>query len=151
MKHRIAAGALVTKDDKILLVNHKKEGAYDFWVAPGGGVIGSETLEEAVIREAKEETGLSVAVDKLLYIEEFWQPEQREVKFWYMCSYRGGDLDVTAEEAIREHIVDAKFMSRDELQGVIVFPEVVRTRFWDDIFSDCFSPVYLGLGEMQYY
>lgn len=89
MKQRIAAGAIVLDGDSILMVNHKKVGIYDFWVAPGGGVIGTESLEQAAIREVKEETGLQVSSGPLLYIEEFWQPSQREVKFWYLCHLQG--------------------------------------------------------------
>lgn len=150
MKQRIAAGALVIRDNKMLLVNHRKEGAYDFWVAPGGGVIGTETLEEAATREVKEEAGLIVEVDRLLYIEEFWQPEQREIKLWYLCTYLAGDIDVSAEEAAREYIVDAKFMSKEEMQGLIVFPEVVPGRIWDDLSNKAFSPAHLGLTEMRF-
>ena len=47
MNHRISAGVLVINQDKILLVNHKKPGHYDFWVAPGGGVLGTEDIESA--------------------------------------------------------------------------------------------------------
>lgn len=47
MNHRIYAGALVVSDDRPLLVRHVKPGEYDFRVAPGGGVIGTETLAEA--------------------------------------------------------------------------------------------------------
>ena len=152
MKHRIAVGALVIdNENRLLMVNHKKENCYDFWVAPGGGVVETESQEAAVIREVKEETGLDVAVGELMYIEEFWQPTIREVKFWYLCDLQGGNLDSSAEEAIREHIVDAQFITREALGQLTVFPEIVVERLWSDIQQPLRAPVYIGLRKMAFY
>lgn len=54
---RIASRALILNDSKIAILFSKKFQAY---ITPGGGVEGNETLEEACIREAKEETGFIV-------------------------------------------------------------------------------------------
>lgn len=51
MNHRIAAGAIVEHDGRLVLVRHIRTGRYDFWVAPGGGVYSAETLNDAVVRE----------------------------------------------------------------------------------------------------
>lgn len=77
MKHRIAAGALVEHEGRILLVRHRKEGAYDFWVAPGGGAEGTEDLRDTVRREVKEECGLEVEPGAVAYFEEFYSPDTR--------------------------------------------------------------------------
>jgi len=45
------------KNDKMLLVKHKKMGK---WVQPGGHIEANESPEEAAIRETFEETGLKV-------------------------------------------------------------------------------------------
>lgn len=151
MQQRIAAGALVFKNNKILMVNHRKAGAYDFWVAPGGGVIATETLEDAVCREAFEETNLIVKPIRLMYIEEFYQPTQREVKFWYLCQYLRGEIDCSAEEASREYIVDARFLAREELKDKITFPSVIQEPVWQDINNQQHAPRYLGLRKMEFY
>ena len=76
MRHRIAAGALVVEGDRLLLVHHRRPGAYDFWVAPGGGVSGAEELPHAAAREVVEETGLQVEVAALAYVEDHWVTQQ---------------------------------------------------------------------------
>ena len=40
-----------------------------YWVIPGGGIEGSESEEECVIREMKEETNLDVTIDRLVFDE----------------------------------------------------------------------------------
>ena len=60
MRHRISAGVIVDVDDRILLVRHLKPTVDDFWVAPGGGVEGTEDLRATVQRETREECGLEV-------------------------------------------------------------------------------------------
>lgn len=151
MEHRISVGALVVKDGKILMVNHKRINRYDFWVAPGGGVQGIESLSEAVIREVKEETGLKVSINRLLYIEEMYNPEMRTVKFWYQCDYLEGKLDCTAQEAVSEYIVNTKFMERRELQNCTFFPAVLEQDFWQKLGKADVQPQHLALREMDFY
>src|SRR5215218_5512850 len=110
MKHRLAAGAIVEHEGRILLVRHLKEGAYDFWVAPGGGAEGTEDLRATVRREVEEECGLQVEPGVVAYIEEFYNPHTRECKIWFTARLRGGTLTTSALEATREHIVEAAFL-----------------------------------------
>lgn len=151
MKHRISVGALVVEENKILLVNHKRDGRYDFWVAPGGGIQGIESLTEGVAREVREETGLIVDVGKLMYVEEMYNPEERSIKFWYLCELAGGNLDCTAEEATQEYIVDAKFMAAGEFGDRVVFPTMLLNGFWEKIEQADVTPEYLTLREMEFY
>lgn len=59
---RVSAVALIHHEGKIL-VGARRRGAYKgTYVLPGGGVELGESLERALVREVKEETGLDVAV-----------------------------------------------------------------------------------------
>ena len=151
MEHRICVGAFVIQNNAILMVNHKRAGRYDFWVAPGGGVKGTESLEDAVIREVKEETGLNVSVKTLMYIEQMYFPTERSVKFWYHCELIDGSIDCSAEEAVIEYIVDAKFMDKDALQTNEVFPPMLKEDFWEKVNSNVVSPEVIELRELKNY
>src|SRR5512142_962305 len=59
----IAAIIAVIQDGKILLTKRED---FEVWCLPGGGVEDGESLAEAAIREAKEETGLYVELTRLV-------------------------------------------------------------------------------------
>lgn len=54
------ADVIIVKNDKVLLVQQRKESAYGLWSFPGGHIEKDETLEEAVIREVREELGVDL-------------------------------------------------------------------------------------------
>ena len=151
MLHRISAGAIVEYLGRLLVVRHQRVGKYDFWVAPGGGVKGDESLGAAATREAKEETGLDIQVSKLAYIEELINPECRHVKFWFAASFLGGSLDVSHPETVAEFIVQAAWLAPDELKDKTVFPSVLVGRYWQDRAAGFPYPVSLPLREMQFW
>lgn len=69
-KRDFVAGCLIVKDNKLLLIDHKK---YGIWLAPGGHVEERETPDETAVRETKEETGFEVElVHSSGLVEEFY-------------------------------------------------------------------------------
>jgi len=61
--------AILTDDTKMKVLMVKNTGR-DTWSLPGGAVEPDETLEEAVIREAKEETGYDIEVFGIMAVNE---------------------------------------------------------------------------------
>lgn len=66
------------------------------WTLPGGGQNFGETLEETVIREVHEETGLQVSVGQLLsHSSRIWLTEEKEMhsfQFLFFATVLGGEL-----------------------------------------------------------
>jgi 8-oxo-dGTP diphosphatase len=147
MKHRISAGVLALRDDRLLLVRHFRPGIHDFWAGPGGGVENAEELHEAAQREAFEETGLQVHAHTLAYIDELIDDSGRMVKFWFLADYRSGEIDVSANPAEDEAISEAGWFERDALPSGHVFPEVLRGRFWTDLETGFTAPIKLPLRQ----
>jgi 8-oxo-dGTP diphosphatase len=56
----LAVSAAIFRDGRILIVRRARPPAHGLYTLPGGGVELGETLEEAVIREVREETALTV-------------------------------------------------------------------------------------------
>jgi len=70
---RLAAYAVIVDDrERILLTWYNGKGRGELmWTLPGGGVEYAESLEEAVVREVREETGYIVDLDQLLATDSF--------------------------------------------------------------------------------
>ena len=136
---------------RVLLVRHYKTEEYDFLVLPGGGVNSDEDAVAAAKREVWEEAGLSVEPLQLAYVEETQLAGVRECKMWFFCTEFSGALSVMAHEAQREHIVEANFYSRAEIQGKVAFPPVLFTdEFWQNASQGFPQTNYLGLREREF-
>jgi 8-oxo-dGTP diphosphatase len=62
----VGVGAVVLDRDRVLLIKRAHEPLKGQWSMPGGGVEVGETLEQAIAREVKEETGLDVTVGPIV-------------------------------------------------------------------------------------
>ena len=66
----------------------KRKDIQDYYTFPGGGLEGNETLEEGVIREIKEEFGITVKVIKKLY--EMHSEKFNQKEYFFLCEYVDG-------------------------------------------------------------
>jgi ADP-ribose pyrophosphatase YjhB (NUDIX family) len=65
---KVAVGTIVALDGRVLLLRRAIQPSYGKWVFPGGFVDRGESLEDAAIRETREETNLDVRITSLLNI-----------------------------------------------------------------------------------
>lgn len=82
----VVTDGVVVKEDEVLLIKRAIEPYKGFWVLPGGHVEDYETVEEACIREVKEETGLDVKIICLVGV--FSGPnrdERRNIAIAFLC------------------------------------------------------------------
>ena len=91
-RFRIAVNALIFDGRRVLLAYRDN---IDWWNLPGGGMEPGETVDEAVRREVREETGLEVEVEHLVGV--YSKPQKREVVLTFRCRVVGGTLTATAE------------------------------------------------------
>src|SRR4026207_1144316 len=72
---RTRAGIVLIEDDKVALIERHRAGL-EYFVFPGGGVDPGETPEQAAVREAREELGIEVAIQRKLVEIHFGQSTQ---------------------------------------------------------------------------
>ncbi|MFC1722418.1 NUDIX hydrolase [Patescibacteria group bacterium] len=86
---RPAVYGAIVDSDKILLMKTKSTGKHWF---PGGGLNVGEKLEDALIREVTEETGIRIEISSLLDIDDvlfYYEPldeAYHNMSFFYMCT-----------------------------------------------------------------
>ena len=148
MRYGISAAALIVQRKRLLLVNHRKSGHYDFWVPPGGKLQGGESIFDCARRETMEETGLSVALDRIIYIVEYAEPSYHFCKFFIRCTTFDGNLTLANRESDETFLVSACFLSKADMDGLDVRPTVLKNQFWDDLEAGFPETRYLGLEQI---
>jgi len=133
MKRIDVAYVLIQNEDtsKVLIVYN---GDSDTWTLPGGGVEPGETLEEAAIREAKEETGYDIETLGVVSINEYKIEEKNEhlVFITFKAKITGGTRQITRPDEIASvewvdlQVADQKIpYYLDGISGLVKSPTIV--------------------------
>ena len=111
---KIAVGTIIRVNDgrQIVLVRRAIEPGYGLWVFPGGYVDRGEEITLAAIREAREEAGLDVRLDRLVNIYSY--AGRAPVIVVYAATKIGGELAVD-EEGLEAREFDLEAIPWDEL------------------------------------
>jgi len=116
-----AQAVILDEENRILLVNHVKDGK-EYFVLPGGGVEFGEAAEESLLRELKEELDITdVKSIKFLKARDFI-PEDKirhilDLYFYVRADVSG--VKLAEDDGI---IKGFGFFSLDELSSIVVYP-----------------------------
>ena len=92
----VGVGAVIVHDNRVLLIRRGQPPLLGEWSLPGGVLECGETLRQATIREAREETGLAVEVGEMLGVyERIILSDNGRVRYHYvlidyLCRPAGG-------------------------------------------------------------
>lgn len=93
---KVAVGTIIsTADNELVLVRRAIEPGYGKWVFPGGFVDRGEAVLAAAVREAREEVGLDIRIDRLLNVYSY--PGVAPVIIVYLASLISGTLECDDE------------------------------------------------------
>tara|TARA_Y100000310_G_C20605802_1_gene775403 strand:- start:57 stop:734 length:678 start_codon:yes stop_codon:yes gene_type:complete len=151
MKHRIRVAAIIVDDNKILLVKHvHPETKEEWWVPPGGGIEeGDESVFECAKRETFEETNLKIESSRIVYIREYFDKEhgQLNIELFVLVENFTGKIsiqNVKGSGPDEQYIKEVKWLSMKDINGITVYPEILKDSFWDDYKSKFLEIKYLG-------
>ncbi|MBS2967581.1 NUDIX domain-containing protein [Metabacillus sp. KIGAM252] len=95
-----AVKGVILNQGKVLIVQRspQDETGAGSWECPGGKIVFGEDLEAALVREIKEETGLTVHIEKILYASTFkTDPTRQVVLITYLCSTQEREVILSKE------------------------------------------------------
>jgi 8-oxo-dGTP pyrophosphatase MutT (NUDIX family) len=110
----VTVAVVVERDGRFLLVEEEAELGRVVYNQPAGHVEKGETLEQAAVREALEETGWDVKLTAFLGLYVYTPPFNRDLTYYRAC-YLADGLTHHAERALDTGILRAVWLSRDEL------------------------------------
>jgi 8-oxo-dGTP diphosphatase len=123
---KVGVGGVILQDGMVLLLLRKKPPEVGSWSLPGGRVEFGERLADAVVREMREELGITVEVESLVCVTDHivpadnahWvsptyrvrlvsgipqnlEPEKTAAIEWFALSNLPANLSITAQAALR--------------------------------------------------
>jgi ADP-ribose pyrophosphatase YjhB (NUDIX family) len=105
---KVAVGTIIRDgQDRIVLVRRAIEPGYGKWVFPGGYVDRGEQVQVAAVREAREETGLEIRLERLIDVYSY--PGRAPVIIVYAATMTGGCLGCDDEG------LEARFFAPDAI------------------------------------
>lgn len=95
---------LYDSDEENILMVKNKGSHSSYYTLPGGAVENGETLEEAAIREVKEETGLNVELEGVFAVSEafFEDRGHHAIFFTFKGRIIDGEINISFPEEIEE-------------------------------------------------
>ncbi len=98
----VGVGGVLIRDGKVLLIRRGKPPLYGRWVVPGGTVELGESLEQALVREMREETGLEVVPLEVLTVFDRIERDGDRVVYHYvivdyLCRWLGGEARAASD------------------------------------------------------
>ena len=124
----IGVGAIVKKNDKYLRAKRKNEPNAGTWGLPGGLVELGENVQDALIREVREECEIESKPTKLIDVIDFIDTDVTgKIKYHYVlidyeAQYLSGDLHPASD------VTECCWFSRDELRKVPL-PDITYNLF----------------------
>src|ERR1700678_3610397 len=98
----VAVGAIIVKDGRVLLVRRGSAPLKGHWTLPGAVLELGESLHQGVVREVREETGLTVEPLELIELLDRIHREGNRVRYHYviadyLCRVVSGELNAASD------------------------------------------------------
>ncbi len=115
---RVNVRAIIWLNNQLLAVKHKKDDGSpaSYYATPGGGLDSHESLQDGLVREMREELGITPRVGKLLFIQQFNSDRggfDEELEFFFHVENPEDfiDIDLSSTTHGAEEIALCEFIS----------------------------------------
>ena len=160
MLHRIRASVVAPDGERILLVEAYAPETLPsvggmtghYWNFPGGGLEHDESALEGAERELREETGLIVTAERVIYVQEVIHrlapPGARErpirqIEIYVLARQVEGRITLSDPD-----VLDARYFTRDEVAAIAAYPPMLADLFWEDMACGFPETRFLGTHDV---
>ncbi|HUY68693.1 MAG TPA: NUDIX hydrolase [Alphaproteobacteria bacterium] len=124
-------GVVIWRGDKVLLVKRKNAPRVGEWGLPGGAQKIGETIMEAAVREAREETGLDIApLGIVTALDAITRDRAGKIEYHYtlieIAAEAGRDEEGGQKARAGSDVSEVRWARLDEVEKLCAWPEVAR-------------------------
>ena len=134
---RIRVNGVLIEGNKILLVKHKMSTNRDFWSTPGGGMQLGSSVQENLVREFLEETGLKIIVGDFLFVHEYLDPPLHAIECFFQVKRISGTATLGE---------DPELASADQILADISWMTVKELNTLD---KKSIHPLFIGIKSLK--
>jgi len=118
---RVGTRAVIFNEKNEILVEHHLTPETNYYYLPGGGTWPREKIEDCLVREVKEETGLDVRAERLLWVRDFLEilPFIHAIEIFFLASIVGGEFKPVHDT----EPIEFSFISHEKLENIIFYPK----------------------------
>ncbi len=127
----IAVKGVIINEGRVLIVKRSEDDEVGggTWECVGGKIDFGEGLEDALVREIKEEVGLDVNVKQILYATTFkTNPTRQVVILTYLCTSSNHEVVLSSEHS------DYRWVTKDQLKSYLPI-DIIRDFENNNVFS----------------
>lgn len=133
LKHRIRlrlCGILIYDDHILLAQIHSPVSKSLVWMPPGGELEFGESVEECLIREFDEETGLKIKLKTLQFVNELIEPPFHALELYYNVEKVSGEAALGIDPELgkdEQRLKDLRWISLEKLGDYETAPEALKS------------------------
>lgn len=125
------ASAIIPYKNSLIVIKRIKgnsESRKEYYTIPGGGQEEGETIEEATLREIKEEIGIEIELTNKCYVLEF----QGRKQYFFVAKYNSGQIgsgtgpEMTNLDYERYGAYIPEIISIEEIKNIKLLPEEIK-------------------------
>ncbi len=151
-RFRPSAKAVVVRDGLLLTTRNRTPGddRADWYILPGGGQIPGETLDFALVREVREETGIEIVPGPLLWVRELivalrkdwpFDPADHALEFMFRAEFVADHGDPSEVDLYQQAV---EWVSPEDLPSLRFYPATAVPALVSHLKGGPTGPVYLG-------
>lgn len=96
------AAALIVNKGKYLITKRKPEVHLgNYWEFPGGKQEKGEDLSSCLVREVREELGITVRVEEEILVTSHDYPDRKVVLHFFLCEWKSGEIESSGCQEFR--------------------------------------------------